>query len=149
MAVRSLEVIFTETDWPNTDRDLPISLYESGKSRADLWHLAANTALEIAITETNSNCAREKWHQQQHVVATEGIENCEIKLVNQSVPFMYGRRDCQPDPIKKWTPYPFEATEKERHSNPRGTAESVLQDMKRDFDMTAREAISLFATHGL
>jgi len=148
MTVRSLELIFTETDWPPNTRELPVSFMESGKSRADLWQLAGNTALEMAINDSNANCARDRWHKQQQVVASEGLDKCEFKL-DHPVPFQYGRVDCQPDPEKKWTPYPFEATEQERHSNPRGTAKGVLDDLKRDFDMTARETISLMATHGL
>ena len=123
-----------------------MSLKESGKSRADLWQLAANTAINIAIADANqacddpgrnaetllleyftlscqpiSNCA---GHKQQQVVATEGRDRCDFKL-DQPVPFMSGRIDCQPDPAKKWTPFDFEATEVERQSNPRGTGNQV------------------------
>ena len=49
----------------------------------------------------------------------------------------------------KWTPYPFEATKEEKHSNPHGTGDQVLKDLKEDFNMTARESISLMALHGL
>ena len=62
---------------------------------------------------------------------------------------MSGRIDCQPDPAKKWTPYDFEATEVERQSNPRGTGNQVLMDLKQDFGLTARESISLQAVHSL
>ena len=33
-----------------------MSLKESGKSRADLWQLAANTAINIAIDDANQAC---------------------------------------------------------------------------------------------
>ena len=33
-----------------------VSLKESGKSRADLWQLAANTAINIAIADANQAC---------------------------------------------------------------------------------------------
>ena len=84
ISVRSLELIFTETDWPATERQLEVSidqkgdwkveknstqiswqtamteyqvsLKESGKSRADLWQLAANTAINIAIADANQAC---------------------------------------------------------------------------------------------
>ena len=147
MTVRSLELIFTETDWPVSENSLQVSLQDSGKSRADLWQLAANTALDLAVAEANLACT-DLTHKQQHVVVTEGRERCQIKL-HRPLPFQSGRVDCQPDPAKKWTPFPFEATEVERHSNPRGTGDAVLLDLKTDFDLTARETIALQAAHGL
>ena len=33
-----------------------VSLKESGKSRADLWQLAANTAIDIAVADANLAC---------------------------------------------------------------------------------------------
>jgi hypothetical protein len=147
MTVRSLELIFTETDWPATEASLPLSLRETGKSRADLWQLAANTALGIAVNESNAACDNPE-HKQQHVVATEGRGRCDVKL-HRSLPFQWGRVDCQPDTAKKWTPFPFEATEEEKHSNPRGTGDKVLRDFKEDFGLTAKETIALQAAHGL
>ena len=33
-----------------------VSLKESGKSRADLWQFAANTAIDIAVADANLAC---------------------------------------------------------------------------------------------
>ena len=73
---------------------------------------------------------------------------CEIKS-NRQIPFRWGRADCIPDESSKWTPYPFEATKPERHSNPFGTGNDIVDDLKRDFGLTAAETISLMALHGL
>jgi len=148
MTVRSLELIYTLKDWPLSSPALSDSLLESGKSRADLWQLAANVGVEMAVNEANDNCRVKKWHKQLHVAATEGWEKCEIKS-HKSIPFQYGRVDCISDPAKKWTPYPFEATEEENHSNANGVADDVLKDLKKDFGLTAKESISLMAAHGL
>lgn len=40
-------------------------------------------------------------------------------------------------------------TNKESHSNPFGQGDWVLKDLKRDFDMPARQSIALMAVHGL
>ena len=43
LAARSLELIYTTTDWPPEEEgldQLECSLQESGKSRADLWAFA-------------------------------------------------------------------------------------------------------------
>ena len=78
----------------------------------------------------------------------EGLDGCQIKL-NRALPFKWGRTDCIPDESEKWTPYDFEATKTEKHSNTYGTGNQVVDDLKGDFDLTARETISLMATHGL
>merc|ERR1719422_2564735 len=148
LTARSLELIYTLTDWPLSAPTLSQSLYKSGKSRADLWQLAANVGIEMAVNETNDNCRVKKWHKQLHVTATEGWEKCEMKA-HKEIPFQYGRVDCVPDPAKKWTPYPFEATEEEKHANPYGVANNVLKDLKEDFGLTAKESISLMVAHGL
>ena len=56
LTARSLELIYTVTDWPPGAPVLSVSLKESGKSRADLWQFAGNVGLENAIGITNDNC---------------------------------------------------------------------------------------------
>ena len=149
-SARSLELIYTLSDWPPGAKSLPTSLKESGKSRADLWQFAGNIALERAINMTNKNCFNEDRvnNMERHMSAIEGRDKCEIKL-KRPIPFRSGRIDCIPDESSKWSPYPFEATKKEKHSNTYGTGTQVIKDLKQDFNMTARETISLMALHGL
>ena len=143
-------MIYTVRDWPPNAKVLPKSLKESGKSRADLWQFAGNFGLESAIKSTNDNGknATIDSNTEAMLCAIEGRDNCEMKL-DRPIPFHTGRVDCIPEEDKKWTPYPFEATKKEKHSNPHGTGIRVIQDLKTDFGLTARESIALFATHGL
>ena len=56
LTARSLELIYTVPDWPPGAPALPVSLKESGKSRADLWQFAGNVGLENAISNTNHHC---------------------------------------------------------------------------------------------
>ena len=56
LTARSLELIFTVPNWPPGAMVLPVSLKESGKSRADLWQFAGNVGLERAIIQTNAGC---------------------------------------------------------------------------------------------
>ena len=51
--------------------------------------------------------------------------------LDRNIPFRTGRKDCVPDPDLKWTPYAFEATKAERHSNTFGTGTQVIKDLKR------------------
>ena len=157
LSARSLELIYTLTDWPPGAKELSSSLKESGKSRADLWQFAGNVALERVIKMSNENCNNDIYGQnihksrsnpERHVSAIEGRQKCEMKL-EKPIPFRSGRIDCIPNESLKWSPYPFEATKEEKHSNPHGTGDRVIKDLKEDFNLTARETISLMALHGL
>ena len=143
----ALELVYTDPTWPPGVRELSSSLQSTGKSRADLWQLAANTGLEIEITKANYACSH-KVSYQQMVVALEGKEKCLWKL-EQPVPFQYGRADCVRNPSAGATDLPFEATNKESHSNPFGQGDWVLKDLKRDFGMPARQSIALMAVHAI
>ena len=143
----ALEWIYTDPTWPPGPKELPSSLKDTGKSRADLWQLAANTALEIEIAKANHGCSH-KVSYQQMVVALEGKEKCLWKL-QEPVPFQYGRADCVKDQAAASTDFPFEATNKESHSNPFGQGDWVLKDLKRDFGMPARQSIALMAVHAI
>merc|ERR1712055_108600 len=143
----ALEKIYTDPSWPPGSPMLATSLRSTGKSRADLWQLAANTALEIEMVKANWGCSNPSTYQLM-VAAIEGKEKCLWKL-QQPVPFQYGRVDCVKNKSKAATDFPFEATNKESHSNPFGQGDSVLKDLKRDFDMPARQSIALMAVHGM
>ena len=71
------------------------SLYQSGKSRADLWQFAGLVALERLIERSNRACDLD-YHQRQQVRLLEGREKCEIKLT-KPLKFMTGRKDCITD----------------------------------------------------
>ena len=149
VSARSLELIFTDKNWPPGATSLPESLKDSGKSRADLWQLAGNVGLELAIIESNKSGKQVGNHTAETNLCAEiGKENCKMTL-DRPLPFRTGRIDCVPDPKLKWSPYDFEATRKERHSNTYGTGKKVIDDLKRDFNLTAKESIALFALHGL
>ena len=143
----ALEMIYTKPSWPPGTPELTSSLRSTGKSRADLWQLAANTALEIEMVKANWGCSNPSTYQLM-VAALEGKDKCLWKL-QQPVPFQYGRVDCVRDKSKAATDFLFEATNNESHSNPFGQGDSVLKDLKRDFDMPARQSIALMAVHGM
>ena len=66
--VGHLEKIYTTIDWPfikPINENLKISLYQSGKSRADLWQFAGLVALEQAIERANRACDLDYFAHQQ------------------------------------------------------------------------------------
>ena len=67
--VVSLEKIYKSLDWPFASRinpDITTSLYQSGKSRSDLWQFAALVALERTIERANRACDLD-FHVRQQV----------------------------------------------------------------------------------
>jgi len=143
VTVKALELIYKNTSWPSNSRALNTSLFDSGKSRADLWAFAGQVALELEIERANFACDKD-YNTKQQVAVLEGREKCDIKL-HRAFFFKTGRKDC----ISDNPTFPYKATKEERHANPWGQADSVLKDLKRDFDFTARESISLMAVHSI
>ena len=99
------------------------------------------------MARANYGCSH-KVSFQQMVTALEGKESCLWKL-EKPVPFQYGRADCVRNEEEAKTKFPFEATNSESHPNSFGQASTVLEDLKKDFGMTARQSIALMAAHGI
>ena len=65
----SLEKIYKSIDWPFStpiNQNITKSLYQSGKSRADLWQFAGLVALERTIERANRACDLD-YHVRQQV----------------------------------------------------------------------------------
>ena len=54
--VAALELIYTNVSWPSSAPALSTSLYEAGRSRADLWQFTGMVALEIEVERANFAC---------------------------------------------------------------------------------------------
>ena len=93
--VERLEQIYTTIDWPFQTPSLQVSLYQSGKSRADLWQLAGLVALESALERANRACDLD-YHHRQQTTLLESRDKCIIKLT-QPLKFKTGRIDCISD----------------------------------------------------
>ena len=63
LSARSLELIYTVQTWPPGARTLPVSLKESGKSRADLWALATIASVEYGVETNNMVCDGIPYHE--------------------------------------------------------------------------------------
>ena len=66
--VEHLEIIYTKLHWPLINTNLGVSLYQSGKSRSDLWQLAGLVALEETIERANRACDLDFNERQQVIV---------------------------------------------------------------------------------
>ena len=56
-----LEEIYVNKDFPKLAETLPVSLADSGKSRADLWSFAAVVGVEWGLERNNATCEGEDW----------------------------------------------------------------------------------------
>ena len=145
--VMALQWIYMDPTWPPGAKNLSSSLWSTGKSRADLWQLAASTALEVEIARANYGCSNKASYQQM-VLALEGMDKCLWKL-HKPIPFQYGRADCVNNHEQAQTGCPFEATDTENHFNHNGLASTVLEGLRDDFGLSARQSIALMASHGI
>ena len=78
-AAEHLELIYKTIDWPFTtpvDPNLKVSLYQSGKSRADLWQFAGLVALEKTLERSNRACDLD-YHARQQVCSFFHSSFCE------------------------------------------------------------------------
>ena len=98
MVAEKLELIYTTIDWPFKEAGQEVSLFQSGKSRADLWQLAGLVALEQTLERANRACDLD-YHARQQVRLLESREKCEIKLT-KPLKFQTGRVDCVSDDPK-------------------------------------------------
>mmetsp|Transcript_66134 Transcript_66134/g.120545 ORF Transcript_66134/g.120545 Transcript_66134/m.120545 type:complete len:1244 (+) Transcript_66134:117-3848(+) len=115
-AVMILEEVYKNASFPSRTPILNKSLFESGKSRADLWAFAGNNAVEFGTFLNNMICQypdfeytgtywpdsieSNSWNA-QHCNQFYGTPNCTVDL-QEGLKFKTGRKDCLPfDMFKK------------------------------------------------
>ena len=82
--VEVLEAVYTVADFPPGAPVLARSLPDSGKSRADLWSLAAIVAVEWGVETNNIKCDDSDAVRGCHHL--QGEPGCHV-LLNRSIPF--------------------------------------------------------------
>jgi len=138
-----LELIYTSLDWPFQDPSLDVSLYQSGKSRADLWQLAGLVALEQALERANRACDLD-YHARQQVTLLESRDACEFKLT-KPLKFLTGRKDCISDDPEGRA---FVTTKHENHPKLFGDGNHIIDYGRNMFKVDAEHWMALQAIHG-
>ena len=121
------------------------SLRERGKSRADLWALAALTAAELGMHYHNSQC--DARNMTLFCGGNPDNDPCEAKLPLPK--FKYGRKDCTSQCEGPNNFYEFCTNAKESHPDPHGNGNSVTTFFKEEFQLSAKETIALMGAHTL
>jgi len=128
-------------------KPFPQSLFETGKSRADLWAYAGLVALQRSAGVNNNNCPKGKkapcFNQVDQYSPTLYYDLPELK-------FRTGRKDCLPNSCTgEYAKLPFCTSAKEHHPNPLGNGQHVTRFFKEQFNMGPKEAVTLMGVHTL
>ena len=122
------------------------SLYETGKSRADLWSYAGIVAVEFSMGINNIACQDQFDERVPSVTCMHklGDDSCLIKSDKQ-FQFQHGRIDCQgSDPER-----PYITDKEESHPSPIGNGKQTIEFFKKDFNFDGRETAAIFGAHTL
>jgi len=138
-----LELIYKTIDWPFKSPTAAggVSLYQAGKSRADLWQLAGLVALERTIERANVACDQDYTARQQ-IRLLESREKCLIKLT-KPLKFLTGRADC----IN--TDGDYKAAKEEVQPRLYGDSRHIMDYGRDKFSMDPEHWIALQAIHGV
>ena len=129
--------------------DLPhfeISLYESGKSRADLWAFAGLFAVQKAKDNHNERCDPEEVAPCLNQI-DENSENCGYEL--PYLEFKFGRSDCTPSCSGDNAQYPFCTSVHELHPNPNSNGDGTVKFFEDTFGFNPKETAALMGAHTL
>merc|ERR1712038_1732160 len=152
-----LELVYTNPKFPKMGKGnkgwentavLKVSMKDSGKSRADLWHFAALVAIHYGANNNNLACNFKSPDTCGHY--RYWADDCEMSLKALNS-FKTGRKDCKPNHPGIQTDHggdkiwkrDFFTKRKEIHPNLHGNGLETTKYFKDNFGLTAREGIAL------
>jgi len=154
-AVQLLEAIYTDVSFPAWTPRLNVSLQNSGKSRADLWALAAIVSVEYGIWINNNVCSdplfeNGRWGHDangagRHCHQLQGSEECFVRLP-RPIKFQTGRRDCIPQGVSSQDP-PYATMQPEVGPDVDWTGDQTLGFFRDNFGFNARETVAIMGAH--
>jgi len=153
--VAVLEQVYTDPNFPSKTTTLPLSLKESGKSRADLWAYAAKVAVEYTTEDNNYMCQSmpSDWSGSlvnhgsfKDCLRNVGDDDCEVKMPRE-INFQYGRKDCISEYSESYEQYKTDRLE--THPNPEGNGDATLDFFNEEFGFTGRETVAIMGAHTL
>jgi hypothetical protein len=148
-----LDVIYTDRHFPLRTPSLPVSLQQSGKSRADLWAFAVIEAVVYSAMLNNVGC------QSSEALRDIGLDECHPRVnksdcfVELPRPFKFqtGRRDCitTGKPSTELQCPSFMTAKQELHANPAWNGAKVVDFFEREFNFTGQETVAIMGAHTL
>jgi len=138
-----LENLYRNKDYPVKEVPLPAldkSLFELGKSRADLWALAGLVAVDFFAKITNKDCNSGSESRNCDVRINGDTSQCFADV--SGMKFQTGRADCVTD-----SPYGYPTAQIEVHPNQNGNGEQTTTFYKDNFDFSMRETVAIMGAH--
>jgi len=123
-----------------------VSLYESGKSRADLWAFAGMVSIQRSAEIYNFGCDASKPAPCFNQIDANSPP-CGYTLPTPA--FKTGRSDCVPSCTGKFSDIPFCTSEHEVHPSPTGNGKHVADFFSDQFRLNPKETIALMGAHTL
>jgi len=121
------------------------SLFQSGKSRADLWAYAGLVTVQKTIENNNKKCNDDKLPAPCLLQVDSSSKSCKLEA---GIPnFRTGRSDCIPN-CGEDKPN-FCTTEMENHPDPHGNGNKTAEFFAEDFGLDVQEAVALLGAHSL
>ena len=138
-----LEKIYKDPTYPTGAPSLGQSLYNTGKSRADLWAFAAIVAVEYGIQTTNIACDN---MQDERILKPSCIHDsgadCKVSP-SRNFKFQFGRSDCTVHhPTRHYI-----ARKDEVHPNPVANGEVTINFFRDYFEFSGRETAAIMGAH--
>ena len=135
-----LEEVFKDRHFGNIE--LNTSLYESGKSRADLWAFAGLVALQEAAKNHNNKCSKDKPPPCLNQINKDSPP-CWIDL--PELKFKSGRSDCTQYELNHF----FSSTNEEIHPSNIMNGSQTTLFFKENFGFTKQETVAIMGLHTL
>ena len=153
LTAKVLEGIYIDPKYPSGTPKLEQSLFKLGKSRADLWSLAAITAVEFGVENNNLACQgpeaylngdllQPPLNQCNHAYAANS-STCQVNMPRK-IQFQTGRIDCIPDPNANET---YFTTKPEHHPSVQGNGQDTVDFFEDVFDFNGEEMVAIMGAH--
>ena len=142
---RVLEGLYKDPNYGPAGLNSEVSLFESGKSRADLWAFAGLVAVQFS-TETNNHYCNPTGDKPAPCFnqVNKDSPSCFIDLPTPE--FRSGRSDCLPSCTGENSP-DFCTSNEEFHPSPHGNGDATIDFFKEHFDFNPKEAAALMGVH--
>jgi len=148
VTVGLLEAVYTDRNFPEKTPQLPYSLRDSGKSRADLWAFAAICGVEYGITINNAVCEDPEYEHKyydggmdvnggRHCHHLQGQDGCTLTL-ERSIQFRTGRKDCGDN---------YTATKKEVPPDDQASGHTTAAFFQDNFGFTGQDTVAIMGAH--
>ena len=143
---RVLEEVYKDPNYgPDNLQGFKVSLFESGKSRADLWAYAGLVAVQYGTEANNVYCNPTKDKPAPcYNQVNKDSPSCFIDLPIPN--FRTGRSDCVPSCTGEHD-FDFCTTNHEFHPSPHGNGDETINFFRKHFKFAPEESAALMGVH--